>query len=302
MPLISTESPTATVGVELVKTKIPSLVAGSVSGFGSCIQKPLLDFVRSAVTTPGTFSTVLPSCGETQDVPWMSWMRSGPGPLPPPPAPEFSGVGAATVKSAALSSVSGPVRCTDVALVVAAAAVPSCTTAPPQPTRSTMDGSAAQSAAVLQVSAVVEWTSATVPAIPLMLIAPVASGVGSAPAPVLVPPSSSTRKCLPAGAVPDSGVTCQVVVAPGLAEMYCTDQPVRLASEPPAFCNSTKSLASGAPELPPPPYASLINSVVDGAADALIGTTARPMPSAAVPARARAERARTSSSGGTTAG
>lgn len=41
VPLTVTESPTATFGVELVKTKTPSLVAGSASGFGSWIQKPL---------------------------------------------------------------------------------------------------------------------------------------------------------------------------------------------------------------------------------------------------------------------
>ncbi len=41
VPLTLTESPTATpFGVEPVKTKTPSLVAGSASGVGSWIQKP----------------------------------------------------------------------------------------------------------------------------------------------------------------------------------------------------------------------------------------------------------------------
>ena len=41
VPVTVTESPTATFGAELVKTKTPSLVAGSASGFGSWIQNPL---------------------------------------------------------------------------------------------------------------------------------------------------------------------------------------------------------------------------------------------------------------------
>ena len=40
VPVTVTASPTATVGAELVKTKTPSLVAGSASGVGSWIQKP----------------------------------------------------------------------------------------------------------------------------------------------------------------------------------------------------------------------------------------------------------------------
>jgi hypothetical protein len=48
-------------------------------------------------------------------------------------------------------------------------------------------------------------------------------------------------------------VTCQVVVAPGLAEMYCTDQPSSAAAPLPAFASSMKSLVRVAPLLPPPP-------------------------------------------------
>ncbi len=226
MPLTSTLSPTATVGVELVNTKMPSLVAGLSSAVGSWSQKPLLLVVRSAVTTPGTLVTAALRCGDRNDVPWMSWMRNGPGVAPPPPpVPLLVGVGAATVKSTALSSVSvrESARCTEVVFEVApAAAAPSCTTAPPQPTRSTMSVTAAQSSAVLQVNAEVECTSAIVPAVPLMLIEPVASGVGSASVPP-APAASPTRNRPPAGTLPDSGVTCHVVVAPGLAEMYCTE-------------------------------------------------------------------------------
>jgi hypothetical protein len=38
LPETSTLSPGFTVGAELVKTKIPSLVAGLLSAFGSCSQ------------------------------------------------------------------------------------------------------------------------------------------------------------------------------------------------------------------------------------------------------------------------
>ncbi len=41
VPVTFTASPTATFGVELVKTNTPSLVAGLSSGVGSWIQKPL---------------------------------------------------------------------------------------------------------------------------------------------------------------------------------------------------------------------------------------------------------------------
>ena len=146
MPETSTESPTATVGAELVKTNRPSLVAGLSSGVGSWIQKPFEPLVRTAVTMPGTLVTVSPLCGETQLAPWMSWMRSGPGVgppsvgvgvgvgSPPPPAAAGVGVGAPPVKSAPFWSVSAPaaLRASEVVLVVAgASASPSCTTAVP---------------------------------------------------------------------------------------------------------------------------------------------------------------------------
>src|SRR4051794_11107696 len=183
---------------------------------------------------PGTLLTVCPFCGEIQDVPWMSWMRSGPGSSPPPPSlvPEFVGVGADELKSVELSSVSAPLaaRWVDVVLAVAGAGEPSRITAVPQPTRSTIELSAAQSPAVLQVSAVAEWTSAPVPAVPLMAMLPVLSGVGSAPAEVFDPAASPIRKWAFWATLPLSGVICHVVVDPGLAEMYWTDQPVRSAA------------------------------------------------------------------------
>ncbi len=108
----------------------------------------------------------------------MSWMRSCCG------GPAV-GVGAAAVKSAPLSSVSGPAeRWSDSTLVWPGASVPSRTTAVPYPTRSTIDGSAAQSAAVLQVSAAASSTRATVPLLPDMLIVPVTCAGGRS----VVPP------------------------------------------------------------------------------------------------------------------
>ena len=72
-PVTRTASPTLAVGADEVKTKMPSEVAGSASGFGSCIQKP---FEPCAVTMPGTF-TSWPSNGEMCAAPWMSWIGVG---------------------------------------------------------------------------------------------------------------------------------------------------------------------------------------------------------------------------------
>src|SRR5215467_7125433 len=115
-----------------------------------------------------------------------------------------------------------------------------------------MSPSAAQSAAVLQVSGVELSTRATVPLVADMLMEPDAWAGGKAVDPP-VPAASPIRYRPPPGTDPVSGVTCQVVVAPGLAEMYCTDQPSTVAEPPPALASSMKSLARSAPLLPPPP-------------------------------------------------
>ena len=115
-----------------------------------------------------------------------------------------------------------------------------------------MSESAAQSAAVLQVSAVESSTSATVPDVPDMLIEPEAC-VGGRPVVPPVPAASPIRYRPPPDSEPVSGVTCQVVVAPGLAEMYCTDQPSSATAPLPALASSMKSLVRVAPLLPPPP-------------------------------------------------
>src|ERR1700759_4995208 len=115
-----------------------------------------------------------------------------------------------------------------------------------------MSASAAQSAAVLQVSGVELSTSATVPAVPDMLIEPVACVGGRAVVPPR-PAASPIRYRPPLATEPVSGVTCQVVVAPGLAERYCTDQPSSAAAPLPALASSMKSLVRVAPLLPPPP-------------------------------------------------
>lgn len=201
MPVAVTASPTATAGlVEPVNTNRPSLVRGSLSGAGSVSQKPRDEpKVRVAVTTPVTPLTFWSFSGESRVVPWMSWIFAGvpgsPGPVPPPvvsPA-ALVGVGSPTVKSAALSSVSARVvpRATDVALVGAAVGLPSRTVAAPNPTRSLTRVSAAQSAAVLQVSAVVPETRAIVPAVADIAIVPVASGAGRATVPPAPLPSAT---------------------------------------------------------------------------------------------------------------
>ncbi|MDQ0931830.1 hypothetical protein QFZ49_001737 [Streptomyces turgidiscabies] len=73
VPVTVTESPTATVGLELVKTKTPSLVAGSASGAVSSIQKPRDEpKARTPVTIPATSVTFWPASGDRRVVPWMS--------------------------------------------------------------------------------------------------------------------------------------------------------------------------------------------------------------------------------------
>ncbi len=145
MPLTRTESPTATVGAaEPVYTKTPSLVRGSASGAVSWIQKPLEPVVRTAVTTPGTPVTALPSSGETRVMPWMSCTRTvpgsvgspgSPGSVPPDVSPAaLTGVGAAADRSAALSSVSASEDARATAAVAeapVAGPLPSRTTAEP---------------------------------------------------------------------------------------------------------------------------------------------------------------------------
>src|SRR6476659_456154 len=69
-PVTRIESPTFAAGADEVKTKMPSEVAGSASGFGSCIQKP---FVLLAVTIPRTF-TIWPLKGEMCVAPCTSWI------------------------------------------------------------------------------------------------------------------------------------------------------------------------------------------------------------------------------------
>ena len=73
---------------------------------------------------------------------------------------------------------------------------------------------------VPQVSALVSWTSATVPAVPDMLIVPVLSGVGGAE-PFAPPDASWTSQCPLAGMLPLSGVACQLPVP--LEEWYWTE-------------------------------------------------------------------------------
>src|SRR5678809_151174 len=61
VPLTETALPIATVGADDVKTNMPSEVASSASGRGSCIKKPL---VLNAVTTPTTSATGPPTTGD----------------------------------------------------------------------------------------------------------------------------------------------------------------------------------------------------------------------------------------------
>ena len=108
------------------------------------------------------------------------------------------GAGAPVAKSAALSLVSvqpSPARRIAVLLLVAGAgALPSKKFALPNPTRSRMSACCAGLQALLpplQPRVVVVLASTTLPAVPDMLIVPLASGVGSGLP--LAPPASPTR-------------------------------------------------------------------------------------------------------------
>ena len=78
-PATFTASPTVTVGAVVpVKTKMPSLVCGSLSGLVSCMKYPCADPpVLTAVTTPSTPETALPSSGERWPEPWIVWIATG---------------------------------------------------------------------------------------------------------------------------------------------------------------------------------------------------------------------------------
>src|SRR3954471_3747157 len=100
-------------------------------------------------------------------------------------------------------------------------------------------------------SDVVVFTSATLPAVPDMLIAPIASGVGNT-APPPAPAASWIRKYSP-GCNVTAGNGVALFQVPPADDAYCTDQPARSCAFEPALKSSMKSLCSGAPELPPPP-------------------------------------------------
>src|SRR6476660_1282053 len=89
-------------------------------------------------------------------------------------------------------------------------------------------------------SAVVALTSATLPAVPDMLIAPVTSGVGSG-SPPPVPAASWIRKYSP-GASVTSGSSVRLFHVLPADDAYCTDQPLRLCALLPALTSSMKSL------------------------------------------------------------
>ncbi len=77
-----------------------------------------------------------------------------------------------------------------------------------------------------------------------------------------------------------------------VALVYCSDQPLRETSDPLRLNSSTKSLVSGAPELPPPPYTWLITTV-PGSAEAGDKETMA-IPATEMPVATRAANARDS--------
>ena len=193
-----------------VKTKIPDDAAGREPSALVCwIQKPgLLPIVRTAVTIPGTRSTVAPLSSERKPLPWMSWMDFGPGwqagsaGLAAQSTGGVTtiggafGVGAPTVKSAALlpvlvNAVDRALGRRGVASGRAPGQTPRSRRLTPYPTKSTTPDAESQSPAA-QPGVVVLFTSATLPAVAHMAMEPTASGVGSGVVPP-APAASWTR-------------------------------------------------------------------------------------------------------------
>src|ERR687890_466935 len=123
--------------------------------------------------------TVLPTSGEESPGPWISAMvlSDGGGGVFVQAVPQATGLGAPAVKSAALFAVLSWLALRETELVLLGAGVgpvPAKSLAVvPKPTKSTTAALPSQSAP--QASALVELTSATLPAVPLMAIVPVTS-------------------------------------------------------------------------------------------------------------------------------
>ncbi len=189
-PVTSAESPARAAGAALVKTKMPSEVAGSASGCACCIQKPL---PVAAVTIPATPRTVCPAIGDRWAEAWISAMvGGGPGGSLGPLA-ELAGEGEPAVKSAALLSVSVPSSARLAEAVFErppAGPLPSKSFALPYPTKSRTFAAASQSAS--HPSAAWSVTKATLPPVAPIAIDPDASGAGRSSVPP-APAASATR-------------------------------------------------------------------------------------------------------------
>ena len=95
-------------------------------------------------------------------------------------------------------------------------------------------------------------TSATLPAVALMLTSPVTFGVGRA-VPAAPPDARPTRKYSPGPMMPPIGaIAAQSAVL--VADAYWTVQPDMSTALPVGLYSSTKSLLYVALVLPPPPY------------------------------------------------
>ena len=244
------------------------------------------------MTTPFV-RTSLPASGVASPVPWI-WAivrSSAPSPGPPvgssvgssvgsgsdsPPGSvspfAFVGVGVPAAKSSALFAVLTPfVRLIDV-LFEGAGAGPVPAKPAPVATRSTTSGSSAH--VPPHPSGPVPSTRATLNPVPPIATAPSTSTVGRSTLPP-APAAWPTRKCPPAGIDPASSVTCQV--SP-VALAYCRENPSSAIGAVPGLNSSTKSRRRVAPELPPPPYASLMTTGASGETAAVAApAVTRPM-------------------------
>lgn len=90
----------------------------------------------------------------------------------------------------------------------------------------------------MQASPSLDRTSATLPAVPLMLTEPTLSGWGSAPLGV-VPAASCTRWYWPGAMLPEREALLAAKFPVPAALVYCTDQPSRDTGAPLRLNSST---------------------------------------------------------------
>jgi hypothetical protein len=226
---------------------LAGIVPGTTVTFSS-VATPV--YVDAGLADPVAVSSVLPSVPQVTNE-----------------LAVLCGITAPVAKSAPLLFV-GEHRFVRIAAVVfdsVAVGVPSEQfAAEPKPTKSTSVGSGVGHE---PLNAVVLLTSATFPAVALILIEPVASGVGRFVVPPAPTASCTSRYCPGCRVSVGSDVTCHDVP---VELAYCTLHPATVTGAAVELNSSTKSFLYVAPEFPPPPYTWEITTDVSVAATAVL--------------------------------